>query len=127
MAETYAAAPFPHATASSQYTQASRRPGQDCVLLLIIEVLSPSTESWDRGGKFSHYRSLPSLADYVLVSQDRILVEHFRRQPDHRWLLTAASSLDDVVEISLGARLILADIYERVPGLNGSLAVPNST
>lgn len=84
---------------------------------LIVEVLSPSTESWDRGGKFGHYRTVPSLTDYVLVAQDRVLVEHFGRQPDNRWLLTTANTLDSSLDVGLGARLILTEIYERVPGL----------
>lgn len=84
---------------------------------LIVEVLSPSTESWDRGGKFAHYRTLPTLTDYLLVSQERVLVEHFLRQQDERWLLTTATSLESAVDISLGARLTLAEIYDRVPDL----------
>ncbi len=100
--------------------------GQDTLLnpQLIVEVLSPSTESWDRGGKFGHYRTVPSLTDYLLVSQDRILVEHFTRQRDDRWLLTAASSLDAVIEVSLIAKLALEDIYERVPGLAVAAPTP---
>ena len=54
---------------------------------VIVEVLSPSTEAWDRGGKFAHYRRLESMSDYVLVSQDKVLVEHYTRQGD-KWLLT---------------------------------------
>jgi Uma2 family endonuclease len=84
---------------------------------LIVEVLLPSTESWDRGGKFAHYRMLPSLIDYVLVSQDRILVEHFARQSDERWLLTTANALDAMIELANGARLALAEVYDGVPEL----------
>lgn len=93
---------------------------------LIVEVLSPSTESWDRGGKFGHYRTVPSLTDYVLVSQDRLLIEHFTRQPGERWLLTAANSLEAVIETSLGAQLVLADVYERVPGLAATPVTPRA-
>lgn len=53
----------------------------------LFEVLSDCTESYDRGKKFAHYRSIPSLQDYVLVAQDRMLVEHFSRQPDGTWNL----------------------------------------
>ena len=49
---------------------------------MIIEVLSDSTERYDRGEKFAHYRSVPSLRDYVLVSQHTQLIEHYRRQPN---------------------------------------------
>lgn len=85
---------------------------------LIVEVLSPTTEAFDRGQKFAHYRSLPSLTDYLLVAQDRIEVEHFARREQGRWLLTAASRREDTVELpTLGARLALAQIYERVQDL----------
>ena len=52
---------------------------------VIFEVLSESTESYDRGKKFSSYRSIPSVTDYVLLAQDQILVEHYHRQPDGSW------------------------------------------
>lgn len=56
---------------------------------LLFEVLSPSTEAYDRGAKFAIYRALPSLQEYVLIAQDRLSVEVFGRQQDDRWLLTA--------------------------------------
>jgi Uma2 family endonuclease len=81
---------------------------------VIIEVLSPSTESWDRGGKFAHYRRLESLQDYVLVSQDRILVEHYTRQ-GQQWLLTESSGLDGSLRLaSIGCEVPLAEIYAKV-------------
>lgn len=55
--------------------------------LLIFEVLSDTTESYDRGKKFENYRTIPSLMHYVLVAQDRVLVEHYARQPDGTWNL----------------------------------------
>jgi len=82
---------------------------------LIVEVLSPTTEAYDRGRKFSHYRALESLQEYVLVSQDRIQVECFKRQSAGQWLLTAASSLEDAVCLdSVGCTIPLTDIYEDV-------------
>ena len=54
----------------------------------IIEVLSPTTESWDRGGKFAQYRRLESLRHYVLVGQSPPLVERYDRQPDDTWRMT---------------------------------------
>ncbi|MGA2146878.1 MAG: Uma2 family endonuclease [Bryobacteraceae bacterium] len=82
---------------------------------LIVEVLSPTTEAYDRGRKFSHYRALESLQEYVLVSQDRIQVECFKRQAAGQWLLTAASSLEDAVCLdSVGCTIPLTDIYEDV-------------
>lgn len=82
---------------------------------LIVEVLSPTTESFDRGRKFGYYRSIPSLRDYLLVSTERTSAELYTRQPDGRWLLTAAEHPQDVLDIpSIGCTLALADIYEKV-------------
>jgi Uma2 family endonuclease len=53
----------------------------------ILEVLSPSTEAYDRGEKFAHYQRLESLREYVLVAQDKMRVEQFTRQGDREWLL----------------------------------------
>jgi len=83
--------------------------------VLIIEVLSDSTERYDRGAKFAHYRSLPSLQDYLLVAQDHCRVEHYRRQDASHWLLSEHQALGDIIELeSVQCRLLLADLYERV-------------
>jgi Uma2 family endonuclease len=82
---------------------------------VIIEVLSESTESYDRGQKFEFYRSLESLSEYLLISSQRASAELFTRQPDGRWLLTAKSRLEDSLDLqSVGSRLSLADLYEKV-------------
>lgn len=82
---------------------------------VIIEVLSDSTEAYDRGEKFAHYRALESLTDYLLVAQDQPRIEHFRRQPDGQWLYSAADGLDSQVAIAnIGCVLQLAEVYERV-------------
>ena len=82
---------------------------------VIIEVLSPSTAAYDRGEKFLHYRLLPSLTDYLLVSQNAMRVEHYARQPDATWVLTDASGPDgESVLASVGCHLRLADIYDKV-------------
>jgi Uma2 family endonuclease len=81
---------------------------------VIVEVLSKSTEDYDRGTKLMHYRTLPSLAEYLLVSQDRVHVEHYLHQSDG-WLLTDTDRREDIVELpSVGARLPLADLYDGV-------------
>jgi Uma2 family endonuclease len=81
---------------------------------VIVEVLSPSTEAYDRGDKFAHYRRLASLRDYMLIAQDRVLVEHYARQ-DAQWVLTEFAGLDDAMPLaSIGCVLRLRDIYERV-------------
>jgi Uma2 family endonuclease len=82
---------------------------------VIFEILSRSTEGYDRGEKFAHYRTLESLSDYVLISQHRPLVEHFTRQPDDSWLLKSYEGLDAILPIpSIGCELPLADIYDKV-------------
>ena len=83
--------------------------------ILVIEVLSPSTEAYDRGEKFTHYQELASLREYVLVSQDRIRVEHYRLT-DTQWVQTEFASNEDVLPlVSIGCELPLHDIYRRVP------------
>ena len=81
---------------------------------LIIEVLSPSTEAYDRGRKFEHYRSLPSLREYLLVETDRVHVDLYTRQDRGQWLLTAAGRAEDTIELSsIDCKLTLAEIYEK--------------
>jgi len=81
---------------------------------VIIEVLSPSTEVYDRGTKSARYRRMPSLREYVLIAQDRVYVEHLVRQDDS-WLLTETDDPGAVLSLpSIGCELRLADVYERV-------------
>lgn len=81
----------------------------------IVEILSDSTKDYDRAGKFEKYRSLPELQDYILISQDKIHVEHFEKQAPHQWLLNEFQSLDDKLNITqFSETLNLADIYEKV-------------
>lgn len=81
---------------------------------VIIEVVSPSTESYDRGGKFAHYRRIASLREYILIAQEVRRIDHFRRDGDS-WVLTEVSDPDAPLVISsLGCTLKLADIYDRV-------------
>ncbi len=83
--------------------------------VLIIEVLSPSTESYDRGKKFQHYRTLDSLQEYVLISQDSPRIERYLRQPNHEWLFSDAAGLEASIELSsIQCRLALADVYAKV-------------
>ena len=83
---------------------------------VIIEILSPSTEAYDRGRKFGHYRNIESLRAYLMVASESIGAELYTRQPNNQWTLTAdARRLEDIVEIeSIGCTLKLADIYEKV-------------
>lgn len=90
---------------------------QDTLLnpTLLVEVLSKSTEAYDRTRKFEHYRWLESFTDYVLISQERALVEHWARRPDNRWLGSFYMGLENIVPIeSLGVELATADIYDKI-------------
>ena len=82
---------------------------------LIVEILSPSTERFDRGRKFHHYRSIPSLRDYVLVASESISVELWSRQPDGSWRIEEAEGMDQSIEIpSIGVTLSLRELYDGV-------------
>ena len=91
--------------------------------IILVEVLSPSTEAYDRGEKFGHYRQLASLQEYVLVSQDKVLVEHYRRQDKQGgpsvtgkdWIFTDFRELEEILSLtSIQCKLPLQEIYERV-------------
>lgn len=83
---------------------------------IIMEVLSPATETFDRGEKWVRYQTwLPSLTDYLLVSQAKPLIEHYRRQPDRAWLYSLVSGLEGSVSLaSIGCTLRLAAVYDRI-------------
>jgi Uma2 family endonuclease len=82
----------------------------------IFEVLSPSTEAYDRGEKLFRYRNfIETLMDYVLVSQRRALVERYSRQPNGQWLYVSVDGLSSRIQIeSIGCTLELSEIYARV-------------
>lgn len=81
---------------------------------VLVEVLSPSTESYDRGEKFMQYRRLPSLQEYVVVSQDKVLVERFRRVGD-LWVIGDVHRLDGVLRLeSIDCEVPLSEIYYQV-------------
>jgi Uma2 family endonuclease len=78
----------------------------------IIGVLSDSTEKYDRGGKFAHYRQIATLQEYVLVAQDRPLVERYVRQKDESWVLTVYDDLSHTLALSSApVRVPLTEIY----------------
>jgi Uma2 family endonuclease len=81
---------------------------------VIIEVLSESTERYDRGDKFAHYRKIDSLREYILVAQDRIRIEQYVRHGEH-WTLGEISDPAGSLRIeALGCEVALRDIYDRV-------------
>ena len=82
---------------------------------LLVEVLSDSTEAYDRGKKFEHYRRIASLREYVLISQKTPTIERFLRNPDDTWTLTAVIGLEASIHLpSIEVTLSLAEIYDRV-------------
>jgi Uma2 family endonuclease len=83
--------------------------------IVIFEVLSPSSEKYDRGLKFQSYRTIESFQDYILVDQDRVRIEHYTRQGSNTWNLRDCQGLDeDLVVVSLGVTLSLRRIYDGV-------------
>ena len=90
---------------------------QDSLLnpVVIFEVLSPSTETYDRGAKFQHYRTVASLREYVLVEQNQVRIECYTRQPGDTWTLRDYKHLEDELAIdSIGISIPLSRIYDRV-------------
>ncbi|MGH9834175.1 MAG: Uma2 family endonuclease, partial [Blastocatellia bacterium] len=83
---------------------------------VIIEVLSPKTEDYDRSEKLTRYQAIKSVSDYILISQTRPCVEHFVRQKGKRqWLFTIETEMKAEIFISsINCKLKLADIYDRV-------------
>jgi Uma2 family endonuclease len=82
---------------------------------LIIEVLSPTTERYDRGREFQHYRTLASLREYVLIAQDSPRIERYLRQPDDSWQLIDAQGIDAGLTLaSIDCTLHLAEVYEQI-------------
>lgn len=90
--------------------------GSDTLLnpAVIVEVLSPSTEAYDRGEKFAHYRRLESLREYLLVTQDKVRIEHYVRQGD-QWLLSEISDPQGSVHLAaIDCNVGVSEIYDKV-------------
>jgi Uma2 family endonuclease len=82
---------------------------------MLVEVLSKSTESYNRLANSAYYRTIESLIEYLLVSQEEYRVEQYVKQDDGRWLLADVRSLASVVELkSIGCSLALVDVYKKV-------------
>src|SRR5262245_17629273 len=81
---------------------------------LIVEVLSPSTEDYDRGTEFEHYRTLASLQEYLLVSQDKCHIVHYVRQEDQTWVLSETTRRNDSIYLSsIDCHLSVAEVYAK--------------
>jgi Uma2 family endonuclease len=98
---------------------------------VLIEILSPSSEAYDRGKKFQHYREVETLQSYLLVAQDKPRIEQYTRQVDGHWLLKDAKGMEASLEIAaIGCLLPLAAIYEGInfpPDNQGNASVPETT
>ncbi|MCU1329829.1 MAG: hypothetical protein JWN34_5199 [Bryobacterales bacterium] len=82
---------------------------------MIVEVLSSSTEAYDRGLKFEQYRHVGSLREYLLLTSDRAHADVYSRQADGRWLLTSHDKPEDILVLeSVGTQIAVADLYEKV-------------
>jgi Uma2 family endonuclease len=83
--------------------------------VLVVEVLSPSTADFDRGGKFGHYRQIPSLREYLVISQDEARVEQHQRTNDGMWLLREVTGLDQTLQlVSIDRPLPLSEVYAKI-------------
>ncbi len=86
--------------------------------ILILEVLSESTMAFDRGAKFAHYRQIPSLREYVLISQTESMVDTYYRTDDGTWEIQTITGLSATVVLkSLQCEVLMAEIYRLVPGM----------
>ena len=91
--------------------------------LLIVEVLSPSTQGYDRGEKFRKYRSIPSLSEYLLISQSEVYIEHYSKsdftsEKGDIWQLQVSDRLDQKITLpSLNIEIPLTEIYRRITGI----------
>ena len=98
------------------YPDASVACGHDSSRVLIVEVLSKSTEKFDRGVKFHEYKTLASLQEYVLIAQNEPRIEIMRRNTEVAWIPEVFSGLDATARFeSIGCSIALANIYEGVP------------
>lgn len=82
---------------------------------VIFEVLSSTTEAYDRGLKFANYQVNESFTDYVLVAQDEPRIDHYARQGENQWLLTVVVGLDAQLSLaSIDCTLLLSEVYDRI-------------
>jgi len=83
--------------------------------VVLIEILSDSTEAYDRGDKFSHYQEIPSFTEYILVSQYTLKIERFTRQPNTSWVYTIYQGEEDILSVeTIDCELPLVEVYRKV-------------
>lgn len=85
----------------------------------LVEVLSPSTEAWDRGGKFARYRQITSIHHILFIDPERESIEHYQRD-DGRWILRALAGQAVLPLESIGVELALEDVFRNLPEPSGS-------
>ncbi|MCG3160427.1 MAG: hypothetical protein JMDDDDMK_01496 [Acidobacteria bacterium] len=108
---------YPDVTVVCGEPQYHKNPFLDALLnpTLLVEVLSPTTEAYDRGIKAEEYRNIPSLKEYLLIAQNRYHVEHYVRQADNQWLLSRYNSPQDTIRLAaINCELPLAEVYKMV-------------
>jgi len=82
---------------------------------VIMEVLSKYSEDYDRGEKFKNYQTIESLEEYLLISQEKVHIEHYVRQPNRQWLFSEIDNIrKSVILTSINCKLRLTDIYDKV-------------
>jgi Uma2 family endonuclease len=83
--------------------------------ILIVEVLSKSTQNFDRGDKFENYRKNDSLNEYILISQDKVHIVQIIKQPDKKWLLSEVNNINEIIRFqSINCEIQIKDIYNKV-------------
>ncbi|MCP4350842.1 MAG: Uma2 family endonuclease [Desulfobacterales bacterium] len=83
--------------------------------VVIFEILSKSTKDYDRGSKFTAYRNITSLKDYILIDQYSIFVEHYFKQGENEWGLKVFKNISEQINIrSIGAELFLTSVYKNI-------------
>lgn len=93
----------------------------------VFEIVSPGSESIDRGEKLAHYTAIESLHDYLIVSQDQVRIDHYSRENDTSWRLVIHDKLTANIELSsIGIVLTLAEIYDRIFPASPEDAAPSS-
>ena len=113
----YAPYRYPDLSALCGKSEIERIGGVDMLVnpQLIVEILSESTEAFDRGDKFSYYKSIKSFSEYILIAQHRPHVTQFFKSGDGFWTNTEANSLDDIIELrSVPGTIQLSSIYSDV-------------
>jgi len=111
---------YPDASIVCRFPQTSEIDNQAIINpILILEILSANTVASDRGAKFAHYRELPTLREYVLISQSEPLVDTFYRTEDTTWDIHTSTQLTEKVNLkSIGCIIQMSDIYRLVPGID---------